>query len=315
MPTVFLGGGTPSVLSGRSLDKIFAAIAPFVKRALAVEITVETNPEDVTDELLTRLRERGVNRLSVGIQSMDERAQRTLKRCKPATNTDALAKVRRHFENFSADILLGVPGGSMAAVKDTVAGVLEFQPPHLSVYCLEPGGVMEATLGDFFGTVDAEQSAREYLYVCGALAAAGYDHYEVSNFARPGYESRHNRAYWTGREYLGVGPGAHSYLDGRRFHNEPSIEAYVAGRDGFPESVRREEALGRTERELEELMLSLRTSRGLPCKRLEGHRTFADDLLAGGLARVDNGRFCLTDRGYLLLNEIVLRLTGHPTAA
>jgi oxygen-independent coproporphyrinogen-3 oxidase len=180
-------------------------------------------------------------------------------------------------------------------------------PPHFAVYCLEPGGVMEAGVGGFFAGVDVERSAEEYLSVCESLGKGGYQHYEVSNFARPGHESRHNRTYWRGGEYLGIGPGAHSFIGGERWHNEPSIERYVTA--GGASALRHMESRDDEERLIERYMLSLRTSDGLPMQELQGPKSVVDDLLGSDLAVVVDDRLVLTDRGFLVLNEIVLRLT------
>jgi oxygen-independent coproporphyrinogen-3 oxidase len=285
-PTVFFGGGTPSVLRDESLDEVFDAIDPFLPDTDDVEITLEANPEDVTVDLLEGLRGRGVNRLSLGVQSMVPGALKVLKRCAAEVNARAIELAATHLDNYSIDVLLGIPGGTPADLQGTMERLADCAPPHFAVYCLEPGGVM----------------GREE-----ALGEGGYEHYEVSNFARPGYESRHNRTYWRGGEYLGLGPGAHSYIGGERFHNEPSIERYVSRMDS---ALRRPEPREDEERLIERRMLALRTSDGLALDQLECPRSVLDDLIAGGLAAIAGERLVLTDRGFLVLNEIVLRLTA-----
>ena len=153
-PTVFVGGGTPSALSPRSLGRIFDAITPYL--SAASEITLEANPEDVTAELVADLERLGVNRVSLGIQSMNERALRSLKRCKPEVNRRAMELVRSRFDNFSVDLLLGIPGAIQDDVEATAGTVLAHDPDHLSVYCLESGGDMEREARDFLARVDAE---------------------------------------------------------------------------------------------------------------------------------------------------------------
>jgi oxygen-independent coproporphyrinogen-3 oxidase len=307
-PTVFFGGGTPSVLGPKSLDAVFETITPYLAPDGSTELTFETNPEDVTRELLVDLRARGVNRLSLGIQSMQPGAQTTLKRCSPTVNERAVILTKEHFDNINFDLLLGIPDGSQAHPSATVDRILAHEPAHLSVYCLEPGGVLEENVRAFFERVDPEQSARDYLYVCERLGQAGYHHYEVSNFAMPGYECVHNRAYWCGAEYLGVGPGAHSYLEGARSYNEPSIEAYIAAGETVPNGCRRFEPLGEGDRYTEALMLGLRTSEGLPVEKVRCGEQVLKALVENGLATVSEGRIVLTDPGFILLDEIVLRL-------
>jgi oxygen-independent coproporphyrinogen-3 oxidase len=309
-PTVFFGGGTPSVLSEESLDRIFATLDPYLPKDGSSEITFETNPEDVTPSLLTNLRARGANRLSLGVQSMAAGGLRILKRCSALANERAVARVKEHFDNYSVDLLLGIPGSLPADLRLTFDRVFAWDPPHLSVYGLEAGGVMQEDVKDFFAGVDPDRIADEYLVVCDELARHGYVHYEISNFAKPGYESRHNRCYWRGGEYLGIGPAAHSFVGGERFYNEASIERYVAAGTELPTHVRRFEPREPSARRMEELMLALRTSDGLPLDRVAVGVAAVDDLVTEALARVVGDRMVLTDRGYLVLNEILLRIAS-----
>lgn len=305
IPSVFLGGGTPSVLTLSSLERILGAVAPWL--ATDAEITVENNPEDVTRELMQGFRRLGVNRISLGIQSMVPRALTVLKRCSPDVNAAAIDIVRDHYDNFSFDLVLGVPDGTESELEHTLEQLRGYDALHYSVYCLEPGGVMEREVEHFFDGVDPERSADEYLRVCDVMGQAGYGHYEVSNFARPGFESRHNRVYWRGGDYLGIGPAAHSYLGGERYYNEPSIERYVVAA-GRPGRVREER--DRQARELERRMLALRTSDGLSLEEVSCGTEVLDDIVADGLARVTDGRIVLTRRGFLVLNDILIRVTG-----
>jgi len=306
-PTVFFGGGTPSVLNPESLDRIFEAIRPHIEPG--AEVTFETNPEDVTPELFDELKTRGVNRLSLGVQSMNAGGLRRLGRCTPKANARAMELAVTHFDNASFDLLLGIPDAPREALDDTLGRVLENRPQHFSVYCLEGGGVMQRDVEGFFDSVDPERSADEYLRVCAALRDKGYVHYEVSNFALPGHESAHNRVYWSGADYVGIGPGAHSFLDGARFENIPSIEQYVAGAVGAGGDTRRYEKRGEEERSLEAAMLGLRTSAGLSLDELRCGPAVVDELVARALACRQDDRLVLTDRGFLLLDEILLRVT------
>src|SRR5712671_1970816 len=228
--TIFVGGGTRTVLGNDSWERILAAIGPWMPATGPAEFTVEMNPEDVTREMVSFLRGLGVNRASLGIQSMHEVGQKVLKRCAPEANTRAIDTVMREFNNVSFDVLLGVPKTTPADLSHTVTTLLEHRPRHLSVYGLEAGGDMSHEVERFFAAVDPDRVADEYLDACGALARAGYRHYEVSNFAQPGFESLHNRVYWDGGDYLGLGPAAHSSMGGRRFWNEPSLDAYLSRR-------------------------------------------------------------------------------------
>ncbi|MFQ5510928.1 MAG: radical SAM family heme chaperone HemW [Candidatus Krumholzibacteriia bacterium] len=306
-PTVFFGGGTPSALRAASFDRIINVLAPYLSSVHEPEITVEVNPEDVTAQRTADLRRLGVNRVSLGVQSMSARALRTLKRCAPDVNRGALELVRRRFDNVSVDLLLGVPGSSLRELEETTTEVCAARPRHVSVYCLEAGGDMDSGVREFLGRVDVESAADQYLAACRMLGEHGFTHYEVSNFALPGYESRHNRVYWDGGEYLGIGPGAHSCVNGQRFHNEPSIEPYLRGARQL--ETRRVDVRREVDRELESLMLDLRTSRGLAVDRISCPPEVPAELATQGLARRRGGRLVLTDRGYLVLNDILFRLT------
>jgi oxygen-independent coproporphyrinogen-3 oxidase len=284
---------------------------------LKEEITCELNPEDVNDRILAFLHDRGVNRISLGVQSMITRSQRILKRCGPETNTRAIESATKIFSNVNLDVLLGIPGGSLEQQKRTVERLARYQPAHFSVYCIEPGGDLAGEVDGFFSGVDPDRSVDEYLYVCDRMRGLGYVHYEVSNFALPGRESLHNRCYWAGGEYVGVGPGAHSFMDGRRYHNLPSLKTYLtegwAGTDKIRVYDRRDSAAVETER----LMLALRTSGGAPLQWAVCGDTVIRDIVSGGLARIETDRLVLSDRGYMVMNDILLRLlnTGDERVA
>lgn len=302
--TVFVGGGTPTVLERHEWERVIAAIAPFVPAGGIEEFTVEMNPEDVDAGLLDFLHGLGVNRASLGIQSMHEVGQKVLKRCAPEVNERAIDLVSRRFDNVSFDVLLGVPKTTAGDLSHTLRRLLAKAPTHLSVYGLEPGGDLGEEVERFFRAVDPDRVADEYLEACDLLGGAGYGHYEVSNFARPGRESLHNRVYWDGGDYLGVGPAAHSSIGGARFANAPSIDAYVARRGDAHLAARLYDAGG--DARLESAMLGLRTDRGIAREACEPNAVEA--MVEAGLATVESGRIRLTDRGYLLLNDVVLKL-------
>jgi oxygen-independent coproporphyrinogen-3 oxidase len=165
----------------------------------------------------------------------------------------------------------------------------------------------------FFDSVDHSRAADEYLAVCSLLDDRGYRHYEVSNFARRGFESAHNRVYWGGGEYLGVGPAAHSFIDGRRFQNAPKLEQYLehTGVDCIARRVY--DDTDESGVDLERAMLALRTDEGMPLSWARCGGDAAADLVDSGLARIDSGRLFLTDRGYLVMNDIVLRVRPAPS--
>jgi oxygen-independent coproporphyrinogen-3 oxidase len=309
--TVFVGGGTPTVLDDASWGRILDAVAPAFPAGGPEEFTVEMNPEDVAPARVRFLRGLGVNRASLGIQSMHPVGQKVLKRCGPEVNARAIEIVRGAFDNVSFDVLLGVPKTTPADLAATLDALLAYEPRHLSVYGLEPGGDVSHEVERFFRAVDPDRVADEYLGVCETLRDGGFRHYEVSNFARPGFESLHNRVYWDGGDYLGVGPAAHSCLDGRRWWNRPSLDLYLQRRGDEHLGARVMDETG--DGAIERVMLALRTDRGAPAEWL-------DPALTGGFAReglveVRDGRVRATDRGFLVLNDLVLRLAGRGAAA
>lgn len=306
--TVYFGGGTPSALSRESWSTIFGALLPYLSGDRTEEITCEVNPEDVTADLIDFFIAAGVNRLSLGIQSMDVVAQKRINRCSPAVNRTAIELSMERCGNVNFDVLLGIPGRTVESLESTIAELVDYRAAHLSVYCLEPGGDLGRDVERFFAAVDPDGSAEEYLRVCDRLEQSGYRHYEVSNFAVAGFESRHNRAYWNGGEYIGLGPGAHSYLGGRRFHNPPSLENYLEFAGDDPTAARIHDDIAAGEVETERLMLALRTAEGVSLEALRCSNRVIDDILECGLAVVANDRLTLTNRGFLVLNEIVLRL-------
>ncbi len=305
--TIFVGGGTPTVLERHEWERVVAALAPHVPAHGVEEFTVEMNPEDVDLDLVNFLHGLGVNRASLGIQSMHEVGQKVLKRCTPEINERAIDIVQNRFDNVSFDVLLGVPKTGIADLRATLIRLVAKSPAHLSIYGLEPGGDMGDEVERFFRAVDPDRVADEYLEACGLAEAAGFGHYEVSNFALPRRESLHNRVYWDGGDYLGVGPAAHSSIDGKRFSNAPSIDAYAA-RHGEEHLAARLHDEGGDAR-LEAIMLALRTDRGIARDVCDTNAV--TELVDEGLARVDEERVRLTDRGYLVLNDVVLRLIEH----
>ena len=310
--SVFVGGGTPSVLGSESLRRVFDLFRPYLHRETTEEITAELNPEDVTGDLVGFLCEQGVTRISLGIQSMDPIAQKVLKRCTPGENLRAIELIRRTFENVSFDVLIGVPGSSFEIFCETITTLSSIRPQHFSVYCLEPGGDMSHEVEKFFSAVDSDRAAREYLFTCEHLAAEGYEHYEMSNFALPGRASVHNRIYWGGGEYIGLGPGAHSYVSGRRYHNLPSLDDYLAHSGADREAARVYDDPQGVDSALERFMLGLRTSRGVPRGWCNCGDRELETLERDGLIMNSDGRVRASERGFLVLNDLILKLCAPP---
>ncbi|MDE2969224.1 MAG: radical SAM family heme chaperone HemW, partial [Chloroflexota bacterium] len=230
--TVFLGGGTPSMLSPAQMASLLSTARAAFPVAPAAEVTAEVNPDDATVERLSAFREAGVNRISLGVQSLDDAELRMLGRRHGAAEAlEALAAIQRAgFDNFSADLMYGLPHQGMATWQRTVEGVIASGPQHVSAYALtmEEGTPFGKQAADgVLPEQDADLAAEMYWWADGTFAAAGLRNYEISNWARPGMESRHNVAYWRNVPYLGVGPGAHSFIGGYRFANMKSPVVYM----------------------------------------------------------------------------------------
>ena len=307
--SVFFGGGTPSLLPADLLVGILAA----VPRRPDAEVTVECNPDTVTPELLAAYRAGGVTRLSFGVQSMTAHVLSALGRTHdPASVEQAVTAARQTgFDNFNLDLIYGGAGESLADWRATLDATLALDPPHVSAYALtvESGTPLARRIGD--GEVaapDDDDQAEKYLAADAALAASGRPWYEISNWARPGRECRHNLLYWAQGEYLGIGCAAHGHTPaGRRWWNVRTPDRYIAliSQDAAPEGGH--ELLAHPDREHEAAMLALRTRAGVPSGPA------ADSLVADGLAEHRDGRVVLTPTGRLLANEATTRLLGAST--
>ena len=315
--TVYIGGGTPTALPAQLLTGILDTIHEAAGEPL--ECTVEVNPGTVDEEYLAQLRVAGANRLSLGVQSFDDRLLRAIGRIHTAEEARAAFRAARAagFDNISLDLMYGLPTQTLDDLKESVAETLALAPEHISVYGLivEEGTPFAAAEAAGQLALPSEESAEEmYDYLMEELPAHGYARYEISNFARAGYESRHNRGYWRNVPYLGVGAAAHGYIDGVRWGNEPDTERYIrtmqTGR-----SVRMPEDTERTrENVMEEYaFLALRTREGIDTADFQ--RTFGTDIdavygtviekyITQGLLRRAEKHVALTDAGMKLGNEV-----------
>ena len=313
--TVYFGGGTPSYLGEKRLTKLLKTVKKRYHVAADAEITLEANPDSAGDwKALRALRRAGFNRVSLGVQAADDGLLRRIGRVHTwdqVLSSVAAARMAG-FDNLSLDLIYGLPGQTMAAWQDTLrAAALETQ--HISCYGLkvEPGTPLwqQRESADI---PDDDAQADMYLWTVDYLEKQGYTQYEISNFARPGYESRHNLKYWTLGEYAGFGPGAHSDMGGVRFAYERDLDGYIAGELRLSEM----EEIAPLDRDLEYIMLSLRTVQGIDSAYFQ--RQFRqkfqpmEELLAqyevhGLAARTERG-WRLTPRGFFVSNAIIVSL-------
>ena len=315
LDTLYVGGGTPSLLEPRVIAGLGGVVEQHRLASPSLEWTVEANPESFSERVAAVWAAAGVNRVSFGVQSFDPHALRWMGRMH--SSADARVAVERAraagVANLSVDLIFGLPDRVRRSWKDDVARALELEVPHISLYGLtvEEGTPLHRAVGDGRARMPAGERYRdEYLHAAETLSRAGYRHYEVSNFALPGFASRHNRACWEGAPYLGLGNGAHSYYDGRRWWNERDWAAYAEGIMRSGRARAGEEVLSAEQSRLESLWLGLRTAGGLDEERLEvaGARSVLRRWKAEGLALRTGGRTRLTPPGWLLLDELTVEL-------
>ncbi len=312
--TVYFGGGTPTLMSVENFKTIMASLREGFDVSGNAEITTECNPATTNSESLEQLRELGINRLSIGAQSLDDSELKTLGRLHTSEDFIKIFFEARAagFGNISADLIYGIPGQSADSYIKTLARLCELNPEHISAYCLK---VEENTpfgkMGDALILPDEDEQADMYLKGIGTMSKHGYSQYEISNFAREGYESRHNLKYWNCDEYIGIGIAAHSYFGGERFACHKSLERYLGG--FFTDESTREK-IGNTGRETEYVMLSMRLSRGLDAA--EYRRRFGvdptakysnrfDKFIKNGYVISDSAGYRFTPRGMFVSNYIL----------
>jgi oxygen-independent coproporphyrinogen-3 oxidase len=315
--TLYFGGGTPSLLEEEELQALMEQLHQHFSIAADAEITLEANPDDLIPAKLAHWKALGINRLSIGVQSFREEDLRWMNRAHTAT--EALEGIRRAqamgFYNLTIDLIYGTPGLTDEAWRDNITQAVALEIPHLSCYALtvEPKTALHHMVDKKqVADVDPDQQARQFLILMEAARAAGYEHYEVSNFSRPGWRSRHNSAYWQGRPYLGIGPGAHSYDVAKRRWNVANNALYISGISaGAP--IREEETLSARDRYNEYIMTALRTMEGIQLNaiRLTNGEDQVQQLIrqaatyaSRGLLITTNEAIRLTDEGKLFADGI-----------
>lgn len=312
--TVYIGGGTPSVFGGRRLAKLLKALEKRVSLSRSCEITVEVNPESADKALFKQLKSAGVNRISMGVQTADDAQLKRIGRIHTFAKAQEAVELCRKYctDNISLDLIYGLPDQTMESWLASVEAICALQPKHISCYALK---VEEGTPLWRENPVlpDDDTQADMYLAMVETLAGKGYAQYEISNFARPGFRSRHNSRYWDLSEYLGFGCAAHSFYGGKRFSFTADIDAFIRGMNGQEPIVEDADEISFTERVGEYVMLTLRTCDGIDenafysrwkreftpfAKRLEPY------IKTGHVLR-DAGRWHLTPQGFLVSNAII----------
>lgn len=312
--TVFFGGGTPTLPEPTLVASFLTRLRGVIAIEPDAEITIEANPESATAERLGVLREAGANRVSIGAQSFSDRVLRMLGRWHDAATTkNAVAAARSAgFANLNLDLIYGMPGETDDDWARSLDETIALEPDHVSCYALTIEGATQFgadVAGGRMPAPDEDVQAARYETALDALHTAGYAHYELSNWGLP---ARHNLVYWTQGEYIGLGAGAHSHLDGVRSWNRKNPRTYV---DDPTRAREGEERLGGAAREAEWLQLRLRLIDGVDLREAEQRLGRELHIAAGylqenGLVAVDGERLRLTRRGMLLENQVAIRLTG-----
>ena len=316
--TIYFGGGTPSLYGPKRVKELLSCIRRRFEVAGNAEITLEANPDSADKKRMRAYRRAGVNRVSLGMQSAHDDELSALHRPHTFQQVQEAVEAIRgaRIKNLTLDLIYGLPGQDMARWRDSVEKALALRPEHLSCYGLkvEEGTPLQARVDRGERLPDDDLQADMYLWMVARLEAAGYHQYEISNFARPGFQSRHNLKYWLTRPYLGFGPGAHSDFGGRRYSFVRDLDAYIQGVLTGGNIIDSADQIPQRERGGEYLMLRLRTARGV--EEWEYRGTYFMDFgpiearlrefaAQGWAERTDEGRWRLTPKGFLVSNQLI----------
>lgn len=315
LETLYFGGGTPTLLSETHLERLLTGLGEFVDLQGLTEFTVEANPRTLPLKKAELLRRHGVTRVSLGVQAWDEATLSTLGRDHSPAEAEQTFRTLRSvdFESVNIDLMFSIPGQSLEVWKDSVKRTLDLEPDHISTYNLN---YEEDT--EFFERLRAgryheepERDAAFFFAALDLLGDAGFEHYEISNHARPGHESRHNAAYWFGRDYLGLGPGATSTVGGRRWQNVRNTARYIELARAGLEMACDQERLNDEQRRTERFGLELRTRQGLPEALIApAQQALLRQLAEDGLLEISEGHVRLLRRGKPLVDSIAVALLG-----
>jgi oxygen-independent coproporphyrinogen-3 oxidase len=314
LDTLYVGGGTPSLLGAQAMEGLLTLIGEERLRHSEIEWTAEANPESFTQEVAKGWRCAGVNRISLGIQSFHAPSLQWMGRLHGAAGARSAVQIARAegFTNLSVDLIFGLPAHLARNWERDLDEMFSLEPDHVSLYGLsaESATPLGRAVAEGCETLPAEdQYEQEYLLAVDRLAEAGYEAYEVSNFARPGFASRHNSVYWSGEPYVGLGNGAHSYRHPVRRWNLRDWDAYRAGTEGPGPPVDDEEELDAGKVRLERIWLGLRTRRGISLRDLpSAARDRAARWEESALAVAEGNVLRLTPRGWLVMDRLTVEL-------
>ncbi|HFI0592759.1 TPA: radical SAM family heme chaperone HemW [Streptococcus suis] len=319
--TLYIGGGTPSALSADQLDYLLTNLENVLDLSQLEEFTIEANPGDLTADKIEVLKKSKCNRVSLGVQTFDDRMLKKIGRSHNQSQIyETIASLKAAgFHNISIDLIYALPGQTMEQVKDNVAKALELDIPHMSLYSLilENHTVfMNRQRRGNLHLPNEDVESDMFDYILRELEKNGFEHYEISNFTKPGFESRHNLMYWDNAEYYGLGAGASGYLDGMRYRNRGPIQHYLKSIPEKGHSRLHEEFLSKTEQMEEEMFLGLRKKTGVSIERFEEkfgisfeerYGQVVRDLINEGLLQEENHWLRMTKKGLFLGDTVAER--------
>jgi oxygen-independent coproporphyrinogen III oxidase len=320
--SIYFGGGTPSLLSAEDIGGLLSHVKTLFIVDKDAEITMEANPGTVDEAYLSAVRKAGVNRLSLGIQSFNDHELALLGRIHMADEAKDSIRFARNagFDNLNLDFIYGLPGQTLADWQNSLEDALNLAPEHLSLYALtleEDKPLFKAIKEGSLQDIDPDLAADQYELAEDKLAARGFSHYEISNWARPGNECRHNLTYWRNQPYIGAGVAAHSSLNGRRFADTSSLDKYLARfLSGTLQVPELDEEIDHELEMAETVILGLRLNEGISPEDInnrfqfniqEHYRRQIEEMTEAGLLENDSRKISLTRRGRLLSNEVFWR--------
>jgi putative oxygen-independent coproporphyrinogen III oxidase len=306
--TIYFGGGTPTALTRPQLEFLMAGFRDELDLSALIESTVEANPGSASAGKAGLLQRLGINRISLGIQSWDDDLLNLLGREHNAKQGEESFDIFRGagFSNINIDLMFGLPGQTIRQWQSTLERTVSLRPEHISTYCLTYEEDTEFFLRHARGEFrqDSDADAEFFAMTMSILEAAGYEHYEISNYARPGFRSAHNRAYWSGSDYLGIGPSAFSTTGMTRWQNIPDFRRYAAAVLAGKSAIGSVEHLTPEMKRAEQIALSLRTDDGAPAPLLESFPNETREFVRLGLLQRARGNFVLTRAGKALADSV-----------
>ncbi len=313
--TVYFGGGTPTALSEAHLERLLSGLRERLDLSAVREFTCEVNPRTITDSKAAMMRAQGIDRISLGIQAWDDETLRTLGRDHAPDDAEETYHTLRQagFRSVSIDLMFSIPGQSLDAWRGTVERTISLSPDHISAYNLnyEEDTEFFERLRKGQYRVEEDRDAEFFFTALDLLSAAGYEHYEISNYARPGCQSLHNQSYWLGEDYVGLGPGAYSTAEGRRWQNIADTRKYLELLQSGQSAAEPGESLTPDQRRTERFGLELRTARGLPQSLVqEPEQRMIKVLAEEGILWVEDGHIRLTREGKPLVDSVAVALMG-----